>query len=334
MRRIRKRYNAAFKLKAVLAVLKGDKTANELAKELGVHPMQLSEWKHHFLSIGAEVFDRRSKGLKEKELEKERSELYEQLGRLKMELEWLKKKLPPVITERQKMIEENHKKMSKKRQCELLRISRSSLYYKPRICQKDILLMKVIDRQYTETPFYGSRRMSALLKTLGYPIGRKKTRNLMAKMGLEAIYPKPQLSMQNKEHKKYPYLLRGVAINHIDQVWSADITYIPLEDGFGYLVAILDWYSRYVLAWELSNLLDTNFCLEALKRCLGKSFPEIFNTDQGAQFTSKLFVGYLGKQKYQDQYGWSWKSIGQYFCRKVMEKSKIRKRLCKGLSNP
>ncbi len=175
-------------------------------------------------------------------------------------------------------------------QCRLLSISRSGLYYKPTTNERDLLLMRIIDKQYTEKPFYGSRRMAVELTKLGHPVGRKKVRTLMEKMGLQAIYPKPRLSVPNPKHKKYPYLLRGMIINQVDQVWSTDITYIPLANGFGYLVAVIDWFSRKVLAWEFSNLLDTEFCMKALNRALENGKPEIFNTDQGSQFTSREFT--------------------------------------------
>jgi len=154
--------------------------------------------------------------------------------------------------------------------------------------------MHEIDKQYTLTPFYGKRRMAVVMQQKGFHVGPKKVRSLMEIMGLEAIYPKPHLSANNQAHKKYPYLLRGVTIVRPNQVWSSDITYIPLRGGFAYLVAIIDWYSRYVVDWELSNLLDTSFCLEALRRSMSKGWlPQIFNTDQGAQFTSEAFTGIL-----------------------------------------
>ncbi len=191
------------------------------------------------------------------------------------------------------MIDKDHKGLSILEQCKLLSISRSGLYYKPVDNEKDRLLMKLIDKQYTKTPFYGARRMAVELKKLGYPVGRKKVRTLMVKMGIEAIYPKPNLSIVNPEDKKYPYLLRGMIIDRVDQVWSIDITYIPLANGFGYLVAIIDWFSRKVIEWEFSNLLDTEFCMKALNRALKKRKPEIFNSDQGSQFTSREFTGRL-----------------------------------------
>lgn len=153
--------------------------------------------------------------------------------------------------------------------------------------------MRAIDEQYLETPFYGRRRMTIAMKKRGFSVGQKRVRSAMQLMGLEAIYPKPNLSAANKEHKKFPYLLRSLIIDHPDQAWAGDITYIPLITGFGYLFAIIDWFSRYVIEWELSNLLDATFCIEALERGLVKKSPEIFNTDQGVQFTSHQFTGRL-----------------------------------------
>lgn len=153
--------------------------------------------------------------------------------------------------------------------------------------------MKLIDQQYTKTPFYGSRRMRDHLRLSAYKINRKRVQRLMRLIGLEAIYPKPRTSIPDKEHKLYPYLLRNMKIMRINQVWSTDITYIPINGGFMYLVAIIDWYSRYVLSWRLSNTIDVNFCLDALEEALTINKPEIFNTDQGSQFTSLAFTGRL-----------------------------------------
>ncbi len=153
--------------------------------------------------------------------------------------------------------------------------------------------MRLIDQQYTKTPFYGSRQMRNHLRLADYPINRKRVQRLMRLMGLEAIYPKPRTSIADKEHRIYPYLLRNMEITRINQVWSTDITYIPITGGFMYLVAVIDWYSRYVLSWRLSNTMDVNFCLEALEDALKISTPEIFNSDQGSQFTSLDFTGLL-----------------------------------------
>jgi len=153
--------------------------------------------------------------------------------------------------------------------------------------------MKIIDRQYLQTPFFGARKMAAWLKSQGHSVNRKRVRRLMSLMGLKAIYRRPRLSQPAPGHKVYPYLLGGLAITRPNQVWAADITYIPMARGFLYLVAIIDWYSRYVLAWKLSNTLETDFCVEALTEALRKGKPEVFNTDQGSQFTSEIFTGTL-----------------------------------------
>jgi putative transposase len=180
------------------------------------------------------------------------------------------------------------------RQCELLGLGRSSFYYEPaRETAENLALMKLIDRQYTARPYYGSRRMMVWLQEQGHAVNRKRVRRLMALMGLEAVYPKPKLSAPGQGHKVFPYLLRGVKIDRVDQVWSTDITYLPLPSGFMYLAAVIDWYSRYVLAWRLSNTLDGSFCLDMLDEALRRGKPEVFNTDQGVQFTAAAFTGRL-----------------------------------------
>jgi putative transposase len=184
--------------------------------------------------------------------------------------------------------------MSVVRQCGLLDLSRSTFYYQP--VGEDaynLALMRRIDEEFTKRPFYGVARMTARLGMMGHGVNPKRVRRLMRVMGLEAIYPKPRLSANGPGHQVYPYLLKGVTIDRPDQAWAADITYIRLAHGFVYLVAILDWYSRYVLSWELSTTLDTGFCLEALGKALRVSKPEIFNSDQGVQFTSLDFTGRL-----------------------------------------
>lgn len=185
-------------------------------------------------------------------------------------------------------------KLSIARQCDLLGLHRSTAYYRPvGESPLNLELMHKIDEQYTKTPFYGSRRMTAVLGRNGYNVNRKRVQRLMRVMGIEAIYPKPNTSRSNEEHKIYPYLLRDVAIVRPNQVWATDITYIRMRHGFVYLVAILDWFSRYVLSWALSNSLDRTFCLEALNAALQTSRPEIFNSDQGCQFTSREFTARL-----------------------------------------
>lgn len=196
------------------------------------------------------------------------------------------------------MIEPCNRNLSINKQCELLDLARSTYYYQPQPeTDFNLRLMDLIDAQYTRTPFYGIPRMTAELRRQGYRINHKRVARLMRKMGLMAIYAQPGTSQPNPEHKVYPYLLRNLDIKRPNQVWCADITYIRMQRGFLYLFAIMDWYSRYVIAWELSNTLDNLFCIEGLKGALATTQPKIFNTDQGSQFTSKEFTGILEGEK-------------------------------------
>jgi putative transposase len=190
------------------------------------------------------------------------------------------------------MIDRAQPALSVRRQCELLRVSRSGLYYEPEPSDPEQLaVMRRIDEIHLKYPFYGSRKVSLELRREGQDANRKRIQRLMRLMGLEAIAPKPSTSTPHPKHPKYPYLLRGLTVSRVNQVWSTDITYIPMRDGFVYLVAIMDWYSRRVLAWRLSNTMDSSFCVEALEQALKRfGTPEIFNTDQGAQFTAEAFT--------------------------------------------
>jgi len=215
------------------------------------------------------------------------------------------------VKRRRASVDREHPSLSVVRQCALLGISRSGLYYRRvGVSEEELALTKLIDGQYLATPFYGTRRMAAWLRNQGYKVNRKRVRRLMGIMGLKAIYRRPRTSTPAKGHRVFPYLLSEVEITRPNQVWAADITYIPMKRGFMYLVAIMDWYSRYVLSWRLSNTLDANFCIDALEGALKKGRPDIFNTDQGAQFTSDGFTGLLerhgirvsmnGKGRYSD----------------------------------
>lgn len=192
-------------------------------------------------------------------------------------------------------MEAGHAELSVRRQCELLGLNRSSYYYEVATeSLENLKLMRLIDEQFLRTPFFGSRQMATWLsRHLAEPVNRKRTQRLMRIMRIEAIYPRQRTTQRNLEHRVYPYLLRDLAITRKDQVWSTDITYIPLRDGFMYLVAVLDWHTRYVLSWRLSNTLEGHFCIEALEDSLAISTPEIFNTDQGSQFTSRKFTSVL-----------------------------------------
>lgn len=193
------------------------------------------------------------------------------------------------------MIDGDHKVLSIVRQCELVSINRSGYYHKPAgETEFNLRLMRLIDEQHLLTPFYGARQMARHLRRQGYVVGRKRIRRLMSKMGMAVVYQRPRTTIPNRDHVIYPYLLRDVKIDRPNQVWCTDITYIPMQRGFLYLVAIMDWASRKVLAWRLSNTMEVEFCIEALEEALAKyGKPEIFNTDQGSQFTSLEFTGVL-----------------------------------------
>jgi len=201
------------------------------------------------------------------------------------------------VEEKRKSIEPKKKALSIRRQCELLGLNRSSFYYDPvPIPDEEYRIMREIDEIYTRMPFYGVPRMTRELKNRGFPIGKKRVRRLMREMNIQAIYPKPNLSRPRKDHPVYPYLLQDLKITDPNQVWCTDITYIRMRRGFVYLVAIMDWYSRFVISWEVSVTLDADFCLRALERAFRHGLPSIFNSDQGAQFTSFAFTGILEKK--------------------------------------
>jgi putative transposase len=201
--------------------------------------------------------------------------------------------------ERRALVEREDRALPVSRQCRLLAVSRSSVYRRPaEISEEDLTIMALIDRQYLARPYYGSRRMAAWLATQGHRVNRKRVQRLMRLIGLVAIYQRPNTSKPAPENKVYPYLLGGLRIERANQVWCADITYIPMPKGFLYLVAIMDWHSRAVLAWQLSNTLGADFCVEALEEALAHyGNPEIFNTDQGCQFTSDDFTGVLKRHE-------------------------------------
>ena len=217
------------------------------------------------------------------------------------------------VTERRARIEAGQDGLSVARQCQLLGLPRSSFYYRPLEPDPFCLeIMHALDRLYTRYPFYGVRRLRQALRQEGYAVNHKRVHRLMQVMGLQAIYPRRSLSAGGEAHRVYPYLLRDRKIDRPDQVWASDITYLPLLHGFVYLVAIMDWFSRYVLSWRIANTLDTAFCLEALEEALAQGRPEMFNTDQGSQFTSADFtqrVEGAGVRMSMDGRGRCWDNI-------------------------
>jgi putative transposase len=205
-----------------------------------------------------------------------------------------KKKSACSTDELRLLVDPGDSEISVRRQCALMGGNRSGLYYQPRgESEESLMLMRLIDEEYTRHPFLGSRRIREWLCGRGYRVGRSRVHRLMQRIGIEAVYPKPKLSQPGEAHKVYPYLLNGVEVTRVNQVWSTDITYVRMAGGFVYLVAVMDWYSRFVLSWALSVTMERDFCLEALRQALRRGRPEIFNTDHGSQFTSPKFTGEL-----------------------------------------
>ena len=301
----RRRFSGELKAKVALEALRGDRTLQEIASQHQVHPNQVGAWKRPAIEGLVEVF---SKGAERRvrDHESEVRDLHAKIGELIVERDFLKGTERRVTrvrsmsrsmsrSERRAMIVRDHPALSLSRQCRLLALGRSSLYYEPKGESAGTLaLMRRIDELFLKYPFYGARRMALHLRREGVRIGRRRAARLMRLMGLQAIYRAPRTSDPHPEHRVWPYLLRGLAIERPNHVWCADITYIPVNRGFLYLVAVMDWASRYVLAWRLSNTLDASFCTDTLDEALGRyGRPEIFNTDQGSQFTSFAFTGRL-----------------------------------------
>ncbi|MFQ5804802.1 MAG: IS3 family transposase [Candidatus Methylomirabilales bacterium] len=294
MRR-RRKLSPEFKARVALGALSGEHTLAELAAKYDIHPNLIQQWKRQAREALPEVFS--GKALSHQaSREAEIRELHAKIGQLTVEKGFFVQSLRSLSRDRRAtMIDLGHRRLSITRQCELVSISRSSFSYQGKgESELNVKLMRIIDEQFLETPYYGSRQMARHLRRAGHGIGRKRVRRLMRKMGLTPIYQRPRTSEPHPEHRVYPYLLRGQRIDRPNHVWCADITYIPMHRGFLYLVAIMDWASRKVLAWRLSNTLDVSFCVEALEEALQRfGPPEVFNTDQGSQFTSLEFTQVL-----------------------------------------
>ncbi|MDC0660914.1 IS3 family transposase [Leisingera sp. SS27] len=284
----RKNHSPEFKAKVALEALKGERTVAELASQFGVHPTMIHSWKRALLEGASGVFERGGK--KTPEIDEEQvKELHAKIGELAVANDFLFTKAQAVDQQvRRKMIEPANANLPIGKQCKLLSIPRSSFYYQPKgETALNLALMRLIDEQFLETPFFGVRQMTWHLRNEGHLVNAKRIRRLMRLMGLMPIYQKPNTSKAAKGHKTYPYLLRGLRVDRPNQVWAADITYLPMRRGFLYLVAIMDWHTRKVLAWRISNTLEADFCVEALNEAIHRfGPPEIMNTDQGSQFTS------------------------------------------------
>ena len=291
----RKQHNAEFKARVAMAALSGEKTLAELAAEFGVHPTMISNWKQELVKRATELFARGNKAPAAADAQKVIDDLPSEdrsaAGRAGFSCR-AARHLP--TAERRAMIAPKAG-LSVSRQCTLLGIGRSSFYYRPRPeSAEELDLLKRLDRIFTEHPVYGSRRLQVALLREGVSVGRRRIRRLMRKLGLWAVRPKRNTSKRHPAHKVYPYLLRDKTIDQPNQVWAADITYIPMRQGFLYLVAIIDWATRRVLSWRLSNTLTAGFCVEASGEALARfGKPGIFNTDQGSQFTSEEFTKVL-----------------------------------------
>ncbi|MCS0585562.1 IS3 family transposase [Massilia pinisoli] len=299
----RRVHTAEFKAKVGLEAVRGLKTVTEIAQEYGVHPVLVGQWKKEILENAGALFDVK-RGPKPVDESSPEDKLYSEIGKLKMQVDWLKKKLGGMNpAERARWIGREDD-MPLTMQCELAGVPRSTVYRRLEAatrmefpCEEEDRLRALIDEEYTHRPFYGSRRMAVFLRGRGHRVNRKRVQRLMREMGLAGMAPGPTTSKAHPRHKVYPYLLRGVEVARPNQVWSTDLTYIRLARGFAYLVAIIDWYSRRVLAWRVSNSMDASFCVDCLEDALRHhGRPEVFNSDQGSQFTSDAFTGVLKRE--------------------------------------
>ena len=318
MSRKRTTYSADFKAKVVLELLEGDNTLNEIASKYNLLPKNLQNWKKQFLNNASLAFDKSIvvKEYKEEieKLKKEKDATSKKLGEVIIERDWAVGKLKSLdLSTKRRLISEGKVQAQKdikipslNKQLAMLNISKTTHYYKP--VQKfssneDLKLLNIIDKIHTKYPYYGTRRVEKLLKRLGFNVGRKLIKSAFEFMGIRALYPKVRTTLANKEHKKYPYLLKAfknnnnqVIIDTPNQVWSTDITYIKLEKGFAYLAAIIDWNTKKILSWKLSNTMDVSLTTSVLLDALSRyPKPEILNTDQGSQYTAKEHIDILVK---------------------------------------
>ena len=302
-------YTADFKAKVIIELLEGDITVNEIASKYDLLPKNVLNWKQQFLSNACLAFDKSAvvKEYKQEidELRKDKDATSKKLGEVIVERDFLMGKLKSLVSSNDRVSSVDTKlDISLNNQLKLLSVSKTLYYYKPQLrfsSPDDIKLLNTIDLIHTKHPYYGTRRHMKLLKRLGYNVGRKLIKSAMEFMGIKALYPKKKTTITNKQHKKYPYLLNvfkndsnQVVIEKPNKVWSADITYIRLEHGYAYLAAIIDWHSKKILSWKLSNTMDTHLTTSVLNEALFKyTKPDIFNSDQGVQYTAKEHIKIL-----------------------------------------
>ena len=301
MSRKRRNFSAKFKSGLVIELLKGEKDLNTLATENNIQPNLLRNWKREFLNNASAVFDdKREENLKEKLVEerKEKAEYAKKVGQLTMQVDWLKKNLKKFadLTTRVNLVRNllTTKELPASVGASLLDINRTSIYYKGSPVSDDELACKeIIDHLHTDNPTLGARQMSAQLKAREYRVSRRKARRYMNEMDIHPIYPKMNLSKRMQQAKVCPYLLRNAVIDKPNQAWSIDITYIPIKHGFLYLTAVIDWYSRCIVGWEVDDTLDTRMVLNALNKAFKIAKPQILNSDQGCQFTSQQYIDFV-----------------------------------------
>ncbi|MCI1003121.1 MULTISPECIES: IS3 family transposase [Ochrobactrum] len=295
-RRPRRNHSPAFKAKVALAAIRGEQTLVELSQQFDVHANQIKQWKEQLLEGATGVFGDETK-VEPAGPTVDVKTLHAKIGELTLENGFFVRcARQGGIAGRKEMIDRNHK-LSVVRQAKLLGFSRGSVYYSPRpVSNVDLALMRRIDELHLDYPFAGSRMLQGLLRGEGLEVGRLHVATLMKKMGIEAIYRRPNTSKPAPGHKVYPYLLRKLAVTRPNQVWAMDMSYIPMARGFVYLCAVVDWFSRRVLSWRLSITMEADFCIEAVEEALARyGKPDIFNTDQGSQFTSIDFTAVLKK---------------------------------------
>ncbi|WP_432735928.1 IS3 family transposase [Maridesulfovibrio sp. FT414] len=292
MSKKKRTFSAEFKARVALDALSGEYTLTELSTKYGVHANQISKWKKQAKEGLVDMFSGKKNTVQQDNAEQIK-ELHAKIGQLTVEKDFLQQAFKNLSTERRReVVDKGHPCLSIRRQCNILGLQRSTYYYQPiGESEYNLSLMKRIDELFMDYPFLGTRQMRNMLRDEGHQVGRGRVKRLMRRMGLMAVFQKPRTSQKHPEHKIYPYLLRNLEISRPNHVWCSDITYIPMKRGFLYLVAIMDWHSRSVLSWRISNTMDADFCIAALEDAMNRyGVPEIFNTDQGSQFTSYEFT--------------------------------------------